>query len=68
MRFQFSFNQDELGIKDDIALPLEYETNIASFMEKFDSAPVTSFDDLTEFESIECLDFEVEKYKPMALP
>ena len=48
----------------DIKLPLEYETNIASFMEKIEATPVVSFDDLEPFEAIEQLDFEVERYKP----
>jgi len=47
-------------------LPLEYETNIASFMEKIEAAPVSSFDDIEEFEDIEQLDFEIMKYKSMA--
>jgi hypothetical protein len=68
VRFTFSFNSAELGLKPDISLPLEYETNIASFMEKIDAAPVSSFDDMEEFDEIEQLDFEVEKYKPMPLP
>lgn len=50
-----------------MSLPLEYETNIASFMEKIEAQPVTSFDDLDEFETIEQLDFEVMKYKKMPL-
>jgi hypothetical protein len=52
----------------DIKLPLEYETNIASFMEKIEATPVVSFDDLEPFEPIEQLDFEVERYKPFQLP
>ena len=43
-------------------MPLEYETNIASFMEKIDAQPVINFDDLVNFDPIEQLDFEVEKY------
>lgn len=52
----------------DIKLPLEYETNIASFMEKIEATPVVSFDDLEPFEPIEQLDFEVERYKAFQLP
>lgn len=37
-------------------------------MEKIDAAPVSSFDDLEEFESIEKLDFEIMKYKAMPMP
>jgi len=40
-------------------LPLEYETNIASFMEKVDAIPPITFDDLVPFEKVEQLDFEV---------
>lgn len=68
VRFTFSFNCEELGIKPEISLPLEYETNIASFMEKIEASPVISFDDLEDFDTIEQLDFEVEKYKPMPQP
>ena len=68
IRFTFSFQQGDLGIKPGISLPLEYETNIASFMDKIECEPVSNFDDYTEFEHIEQLHFEVEKYKPMPLP
>lgn len=37
-------------------------------MEKIDAQPVVSFDDLEPFDSIEQLDFEVERYKPFELP
>ena len=37
----------------EIRLPLEYETNIASFMEKIDAQPIINFDDLEAFDSIE---------------
>lgn len=49
-------------------MPLEFETNIASFMEKIDAQPVINFDDLEMFEQIEQLDFEVEKYAAFQLP
>mmetsp|Transcript_31597 Transcript_31597/g.48307 ORF Transcript_31597/g.48307 Transcript_31597/m.48307 type:complete len:236 (-) Transcript_31597:967-1674(-) len=54
--FKFSFKKKE--IQSDIKLPLEYETNIASFMEKIDAQPVINFDDLEVFDPIEQLDFE----------
>lgn len=60
--FKFSFNKK--SVQTDIKMPLEYETNIASFMEKIDAQPVINFDDLESFEHIEQLDFEVEKYQP----
>lgn len=53
VRFSFSFQQGDLGVQPDIRLPLEYETNIASFMEKIEAAPVSSFDDLEEYEGLE---------------
>jgi len=40
-------------------LPVEYETNIASFMEKVEANPPINFDDLAPFDPIEQLDFEV---------
>jgi hypothetical protein len=43
-------------------LPLEYETNMASFMEKVEANPCTNFDDLEPFDKLEMLDFEVENY------
>ena len=64
--FKFSFFTKE--IQSDIKLPLEYETNIASFMEKIDAQPVVNFDDLEPFDSLEQLDFEVMKYLPMVAP
>jgi len=35
VQFKFSFNKKE--IQNDIKLPLEYETNIASFMDKIEA-------------------------------
>ena len=66
VQFKFCFNKS--AIQSDIRLPLEYETNIASFMEKIECQPVINFDDLEPFEPIELLDFEVERYKPFGLP
>ena len=66
VQFKFSFFTKE--IQSDIKLPLEYETNIASFMEKIECQPIVNFDDLEPFESLEQLDFEVMKYLPMASP
>ena len=51
VRYDFAFNKKNLS--GDISLPLEYETNIASFMEKIDAQPVISFDDLEPFDPIE---------------
>lgn len=54
----FSFNQDAIG-RALQKLPLEYETNIASFLEKVEANPPTNFDDLDVFDPLEMLDFEV---------
>lgn len=51
-----------------MTVPLEYETNIASFMETIEACPVINFDDLTSFDPIERLGFEIERYKPFKLP
>ena len=51
-----------------LKLPLEYETNIASFLEKVEANPPTSFDDLDMFDPLECLDFEIQNYQPVAVP
>ena len=51
IKYSFSFSRKELTV--DIKLPLEYETNISSFMEKIDAAPVISFDDLEPVDPIE---------------
>ena len=57
-KFTFSFNQDNIKQKL-LKLPLEYETNIASFLEKVEANPPSNFDDLKEFDPLEILDFEV---------
>jgi hypothetical protein len=47
-------------VKDaQMKVPLEYETNIASFMEKVEANPPINFDDLAQFEHVEPLDFEI---------
>ena len=58
MKFTFYFNEANITLAQ-MKLPLEYETNIASFMEKVDAQPPINFDDLVPFEPIENLDFEV---------
>ena len=45
-----------------LKLPLEYETNIASFLEKVEANPPTNFDDLDMFDPLEVLDFEIQNY------
>ena len=68
VRFEFSFNKKTLAKMSEIKLPIEYETNIASFMEKIDAQPVINFDDLEAYDPIQQLDYEVEKYKPLPIP
>ena len=55
-------------VKSMLKLPLEYETNIASFLEKVEANPPNSFDDLDEFDPLEVLDFEILNYKPTEIP
>ena len=51
-----------------LKLPLEYETNIASFLEKVEANPPTNFDDLDVFDPLEVLDFEIQNYQQQAIP
>ena len=51
-----------------LKLPLEYETNIASFLEKVEANPPTNFDDLDVFDPLEVLDFEIQNYAPQQIP
>lgn len=44
-------------------LPLQYEANMSSFLEKIEATPPANFDDLIPFEPIEELEFETEGYK-----
>jgi hypothetical protein len=68
VRFEFCFNKKTITKMSEIFLPIEYETNIASFMEKIDAQPVINFDDLESYDPIQQLDFEIERYKPLAIP
>ena len=63
IKFQFNFDKDCIG-KAMLKLPLEYETNIASFLEKVEANPPTNFDDLDLFDPLEVLDFEIQNYQP----
>ena len=67
IKFTFNCNSDTIA-KSMLKLPLEYETNIASFLEKVEANPPTSFDDLDMFDPLECLDFEIQNYQPVAIP
>lgn len=44
-------------------LPLQYDANMSSFLEKIEASPPTNFDDLIPFDSLEQLEFETEAYK-----
>jgi hypothetical protein len=66
VRYNFSFGKKQL--LPDVRLPMEHEGNVASVMEKIDTQPVVSFDDLNHFDAIEQLDFEVEGYKDFSIP
>lgn len=66
VKFKFSFNATVIGAAQ-MKLPLEYETNIASFMEKVEANPPITFDDLVPFDKVEQLDFEVQKYQKFPL-
>jgi len=48
-------------------LPLQYEANMSSFLEKVEASPPTNFDDLVPFDSLEVLEFETEAYKEFPL-
>ena len=56
---QFKFSFDKHLLMPDIKLPIEYETNVASFSETVEAQPVISFDDFVPFDPLEQLDFEV---------
>jgi len=58
IKFKFNFNSQVIGAAQ-MKLPLEYETNIASFMEKVEANPPINFDDLVPFDHVEPLDFEI---------
>jgi len=42
---QFKFSFDKHLLMPDIKMPIEFETNIASFMENIEASPVINFDD-----------------------
>jgi len=61
IKFEFSFNNDSIR-QNILKLPLEYETNISSMLEKIEANPPTNFDDLEAYEPLEELDFEIQAY------
>lgn len=62
IKFRFQFNQDSIQ-QSMMKLPLQYEANMSSFLEKVEATPPTNFDDLVPFDSLETLEFETEAYK-----
>ncbi len=48
-------------------LPLQYDANMSSFLEKIETNPPTNFDDLVPFDPLEVLEFETEAYKEFAI-
>ena len=48
IKFKFQFNQDTIK-ESMLKLPLQYEANMSSFLEKVEATPPTNFD---EFSSI----------------
>lgn len=58
MKFTFNINAQNI-IAGEKKLPIEYETNIASFMEKVEANPPISFDDFVPYDKLEQLEFEV---------
>jgi hypothetical protein len=62
IKFTFNFNIDQIEASQK-KLAIEYETNIASFMEKVEANPPISFDDLIPYEKLEHTETEVMKYQ-----
>lgn len=62
VKFKFQFNRDTIESAM-MKLPLQYEANMSSFLEKVEACPPTNFDDLVPFEQLEVLEFETEAYK-----
>ena len=68
-KYKFAFKFNDIGIKDAMMkLPLMYEANMSSFLEKVEASPPTTFDDMVPFESLEQLEFESEFYKECVIP
>ncbi len=66
MRFKFGFNADVLKSAM-MKLPLQYEANMSSFLEKIEANPPNNFDDLVPFDPLEMLEFETEAYKEFTI-
>jgi len=52
VKFSFNFQKQNL-VSGQLKMPLEYETNIASFKETVDSVPPINFDDMAPFDPLE---------------
>lgn len=64
VRFTFGFN--EFIINEDMQkLPLQYENNMASFLEKIETNPPANFDDMIPYDELEELEFEKCAYKEL---
>jgi hypothetical protein len=66
IRFRFGFNPESIQSAM-MKLPLQYEANMSSFLEKVEATPPTNFDDLIPFDPLEVLEFETEAYKEFAI-
>lgn len=68
-KIKYIFKFGDICIKDAMMkLPLMYEANMSSFLEKIEANPPTNFDDMVPFEALEQLEFESEFYKECAIP
>ena len=63
VRLNFNFNKASLA-KRLHKHPIEYETNVSSFLEKVETNPPCNFDDLEAYSRLEILDFEIQGYEP----
>ena len=66
IRFQLTFDPDTIK-SCMMKLPLQYDANMSSFLEKIETNPPTNFDDLVPFDPLEVLEFETEAYKEFAI-
>jgi len=66
LRFKFSFDPDTIKSAM-MKLPLQYEANMSSFLEKIEANPPANFDDLVPFDPLEVLEFETEAYKEFVI-
>lgn len=67
IRFEFKFDKDAL-LKSYKKIPIEYEANLSSMIQKVEANIPSNFDDLEQFEAIEVLEFEVFDHKAKPVP